>query len=334
MSRPGSALITRALQHPPLTGGLLPGVSCLWWRTPSPEEEWRHRDLLRGLLTAPEALTDDDRDDLVGLLGLLVCGWWRRLPDEPDDGTVGEPVPVRLSAAAPLSGAAEAWPLLPLDWLAGHEETLVGVLVAAIGARHIAAQALAAGEAPAPPPDCAAVATCLGWLAVERVHLPRLSACPELRDRCLAAGLGGWLRDPHAADVSGEPDWTLLAGDLSALVRARWDGGAWAPCALAVRPGDAGEVWAGSLRAADITALWTAAMAPALDAGALVRAWLPVGGGSAERPQPLPTADGSLPWEEEPAWATLGREARAWARAQWAWAVQHRAARTGGLSGC
>jgi hypothetical protein len=331
VSRPGAAIITRALQHPPLTGGLLPGVSCLWWRAPSPAEEWAHRDLLRRLLSTPEALTDDDRDDVTGLLGALVCGWWRRLPDEPDDGTVGEPVPVRLSAAAPEAGAAEAWPLLPLDWMSGHEETLLACVVACLGARYVAAAALAASAPPAPPDGCAAVATCLGWLAVERVHLPRLSERGDLRDRCLAAGVAGWLRAPDADDAPADPDWHLLAGDLSALVRWRWAGSAWEPVRLAVRASDAGEVWAGSLRAADVSALWAAGMGPALDAGALVRAWLPAGGGAGEGLRPLPTADGSLPWEEEPAWATLGHEARAWARAQWAWAWQHQAARSRGL---
>jgi hypothetical protein len=282
--------------------------------------------VLRRLLAEPAALSDDERDDITGLLAALVCGWWRRLPGEAGDG-VGEPVPVRLSAAAPAGGAGEDWPHLPLDWMAGHEDALLSSVVASIGARHLAATALSATSPPEPPEGCVAVATCLGWLAVEPVHLPRLSGRPDLRDRCLAAGVAGWLRAPDAEDRPQEPDWHLLAGDLSALVRWRWGGAGWEPVTLAVRASEAGAVWAGSLRASDISALWVAGMAPALDAGALVRAWLPVGGGVGESVRPLPTADGSLPWEEEPAWATLGREARAWARAQWAWAWQHQAAR-------
>jgi len=325
VTRPGAAIIARALAQPPLTGGLMPGVTALWWRAPTPEEEWSHRDLLRRLLSGA-TLGEDECDAVEGLLAALVCGWWGRDEGEDDLTPIGEPIPCRFAHG--VQSVEQDWPWLPVEWLAPHRDVLLVAVVQAVTARQVAATAWASAPPPAPP-EGVAVPTCLGWLALRLAHMPTLTGRQDLRDRCVAVGLAGWLG--VGADRDAEPDWLRLAADVSALVCARWDGTAWTPATLAVQPGGEGEVWAGSLRAADLLALWRAGMAPALDAGDLVRRWLPETG-EGERPRALPSADpGALPWADDAAWSALGPEARAWARAAWAVAWQRQSAATMGL---
>lgn len=323
--RPGAAIIARALAQPPITGGMLPGITALWWRAPTPEEEWTHRETLRRLLSG-EALDEAACDEVEGLLAALVCGWWGRDAGEDDLTPIGEPVPCRFAHG--VVSTEQDWPWLPVDWLAPHRDVLLMAIVQAIAARQVAAAAYATTPPPAPP-EGVAVPTCLGWVALRLAHLPALTGRQDLRDRCVAVGLAAWLG--VTADRDASPDWLRLAADVSALVCARWTGSAWEPTTLAVQPSHEGGLWAGSLRAADLLALWRAGMAPALDAGDLVRRWLPEAQ-EGERPRPLPSADGgTLPWAEDAAWPALGPEARAWARAAWAVAWQRQSAALMGI---
>ena len=66
--RPGAALITHALRLPPLTGGMLPGVTALWWRAPTAEEEEAHR---------VESSSEFEQDDS---WIPLVAEWFKRQP--------------------------------------------------------------------------------------------------------------------------------------------------------------------------------------------------------------------------------------------------------------
>jgi hypothetical protein len=73
---PGAAVIARALSQAPLTGGLLPGVTALWWRAPTAEEEDKHRGLIEAL---GQPLDDDGAAVLLAFCLSLVVGWWGRV---------------------------------------------------------------------------------------------------------------------------------------------------------------------------------------------------------------------------------------------------------------
>jgi hypothetical protein len=114
--------------------------------------------------------------------------------------------------------------------------------------------------------------------------------------------------------------------DVAAGLSHRVVDGEWVEVVGVARPELPG-VWTGSLTARDLADCWRAMMGPALDAAGIVRDWLPVRSDERTLP-PLPSA-GVEPWLEDEAYRTLGPEARAWARAAWAHALQQQAAALG-----
>ena len=316
MTRPGAALIARALAQPPLTGGLLPGVTALWWRAPTAEEEHAHRGLIEAL---GRPLDEDGAAVLLDFCLALVVGWWGREEGESDLAPIGEPVPCRMRRG--VSSPAQDYPWLPVELAEGHHEVLIYAVTQALGLRALASRLVAAVPPPEPPPDCVPVPTCLGWLGVRLAHWPRLARHPTVRMRCLGAALAPW-RD-GSDDSARSTDWLLLMGDVAALIGWRVLEGAWVPCEATPLAAGQGDLWVGALTAADVAALWRAAMAPPLDAAAVVRDWLPAREG--EGLPPLPSASAE-PWLDDSAYAALGTEARSWARAAWAHALTQQAA--------
>jgi hypothetical protein len=321
--RPGAALITRAIEQPPVTGGLLPGVTALWWRAPTPDEEWRARGLLR-VMHGP--LDEDLAATLLDFCASMVCGWWGRAEGEDDLAPIGDPLPCRFQRG--VSNIEQALPWLPWAFLDGHHEVLIYAVTQAIGLRALASITTAATPRPPPPDGVVAVPTCLGWLGVRPAHWPRLARSPGIRLRCLQVALAPWQdgEPDEDADRASDTDWLLLMSDVAAGLSHRVVDGEWVEVVGVARPELPG-VWTGSLTARDLADCWRAMMGPALDAAGIVRDWLPVRSDERTLP-PLPSA-GVEPWLEDEAYRTLGPEARAWARAAWAHALQQQAAALG-----
>jgi hypothetical protein len=318
--QPGAAVIARALSQGTLTGGLLPGVTALWWRTPTCEEEDRHRGLIEAL---GQPLDEDGATVLLDFCLSLVVGWWGRAEGEDDLTPIGDPIPCRMRRGV-------CWPDQPLPWLPvelaeGHHDVLIYAVTRAIQTRALASRLIAIAGHVAPPEGCIPVPTCLGFVGVRLAHWPRLARHPEVRLRCLGAALAPW-RDGEDGEQK-RPDWLLLMGDVAAFVGWRISEARWVPCKATALAGGDGDLWVGSLTAADVAALWRAALAPALDAAAVVRDWLPVRGEGDALP-PLPSASAE-PWLDDEAYQALGAEARSWARAAWAHALTQQAAALG-----
>ena len=144
--RPGAALITRAIEQPPVTGGLLPGVTALWWRAPTPDEEWRARGLLR-VMHGP--LDEDLAATLLDFCASMVCGWWGRAEGEDDLTPIGDPLPCRFQRG--VSNVEQALPWLPWSLLDGHHEVLIYAVTQAVGLRALASITTAATPRPPPP---------------------------------------------------------------------------------------------------------------------------------------------------------------------------------------
>ena len=318
---PGAALITHALRLPPLTGGMLPGVTALWWRAPTAEEEQAHRGLL-DIMGKPGALDEDAAAVLWDFALSLVCGWWGRDEGEDDLTPIGEPIPCRMRRG--VSSPDQAHPWLPVELADGHRDVLIYAVTQAIAARAVASRLVAVSPHPEPPEGCVPVPTCIGWLGVRPAHWPRLARHPSVRLRCLGAALAPW-RD-GAPEGERSVDWLLLMGDVAALIGWRLEGGEWVETQATALASGPGDLWTGSLTASDVSALWQAGLAPVLDAAAVVRDWLPQRDGEGLPSLPSAAAE---PWVEDEAYLALGPEGRGWARAAWAHALTQQAAALG-----
>ncbi len=321
----GPSLLSRALAEPPLTGGLLPGLTCVWWRAVGWEDERRHAEALPWLLQ-PAGLSDDQREAVEDLLYSLVIAVGAPSGPDADPAEALDPIPCRIHRA--VLAPDQAVPYLPPAVLAGHEAMLAFAVAESLAHRAAALLRTQAATPTEPPTGCVAVPTVLGVLAVRLATYGALSGHEATRDRCLAAALAGWTGQAEG-ELTREADPLVVAGDVAALLAARWDGEEWRPVTAAALPHHPGDLWVGSLRWGDLVALWRAGMAPALEAAEVVRRYLPAADG--DRWRPLPSATGEEPWLGEPEHDALSPAARRWASVAWAWAWRAQQARTAGL---
>jgi hypothetical protein len=126
----GPSLLSRALAEPPLTGGLLPGHTCVWWRAAGWEDERRHVEALPWLLR-PAGLSDDQREAVEDMLHSLVVAVGAPSGPDADPAEALDPIPCRIHRA--VLAPDQAVPYLPPAVLAGHEAMLAFAVASVVG---------------------------------------------------------------------------------------------------------------------------------------------------------------------------------------------------------
>lgn len=190
------------------------------------------------------------------------------------------------------------------------------LLSVALVTKHTAAALLKAAGPPPAPPVGEAIPTAAGWLAVAPLDSDELAGGLP---RALATVAGDYLR-ASTKDGPGEGApirWDVLSDDAARAVRGRWDGSAWAPCAIVADwHAETGDAWVGELDLPGLLAVLEVAYRDVSAAAEWVAPWT-------QSPAMLAFVGPDLPWTHKPGWAALSPAARSMAAHAYRFAAGH-----------